>query len=51
MSPKTKAKPRRVSLSRELILEAAFRIADVFGVPLTDVFQWDAGAVDPDAKG
>lgn len=23
-------------------LEAAFRIAHVFGVPLGDVFQWDA---------
>lgn len=23
-------------------LEAAFRIADVFNVPLGDVFQWDA---------
>lgn len=31
MSPKTKAKPRRVSLSRELILEAAFRIVDADG--------------------
>lgn len=25
-------------------LEAAFRIADVFKVPLAEVFQWDAGA-------
>jgi putative transcriptional regulator len=25
-------------------LEAAFRIADVFGVPLAEVFQWDADA-------
>lgn len=25
-------------------LEAAFRIADVFGVPLVEVFQWDADA-------
>ena len=25
-------------------LEAAFRIADTFGVPLADVFQWDAKA-------
>lgn len=24
-------------------LEAAFRIAEVFGVPLGDVFQWKAG--------
>jgi len=24
-------------------LEAAFRIADVFGVTITDVFQWKAG--------
>ena len=23
-------------------LEAAFRIADVFGVPLDEVFQWEA---------
>ena len=23
-------------------LEAAFRMADVFGVPLAEVFQWDA---------
>lgn len=23
-------------------LETAFRIADVFGVPLDDVFRWDA---------
>lgn len=53
---------RRIGLTRQTVaaieagkyspsLEAAFRIADVFGVPLTDVFQWDAGAVDPDAKG
>ena len=25
-------------------LEAAFRIAQVFNVPLEDVFQWQAGA-------
>ena len=25
-------------------LEAAFRIADVFGVPVTDVFEWDRDA-------
>ena len=25
-------------------LEAAFRMADVFGVPLAEVFQWDAVA-------
>lgn len=25
-------------------LDAAFRIADVFNVPLADVFQWDASA-------
>jgi putative transcriptional regulator len=25
-------------------LEAAFRIAQVLGVPLEEVFQWDAGA-------
>lgn len=25
-------------------LEAAFRIADVFKVPLVEVFQWDASA-------
>jgi putative transcriptional regulator len=24
-------------------LEAAFRIAEVFGVPITDVFQWKSG--------
>ena len=27
-------------------LEAAFRIAAVFGVPITEVFQWDEGAPD-----
>jgi putative transcriptional regulator len=42
----------RIGLTRQTIaaieagkyapsLEAAFRIADVFGVPLVDVFQWD----------
>ena len=25
-------------------LEAAFRMADVFGVPLDEVFQWDSRA-------
>ncbi len=25
-------------------LEAAFRMADVFGVPLAEVFQWQSGA-------
>ena len=25
-------------------LEAAFRMADVFGVPLADVFQWEGQA-------
>lgn len=28
-------------------LEAAFRIADVFGVPLAEVFQWDSSAANP----
>jgi putative transcriptional regulator len=28
-------------------LEAAFRIADVFGAPLADVFQWDTNAQNP----
>jgi putative transcriptional regulator len=28
-------------------LEAAFRIAHVFNVPLDEVFQWDAGAPSP----
>lgn len=43
----------RIGLTRQTIaaieagkyapsLEAAFRIADVFNVPLTDVFEWDA---------
>ena len=27
-------------------LQAAFRIAEVFGVPLEDVFQWGAKAID-----
>ena len=50
---------RRIGLTRQTIaaieagkyspsLEAAFRIADVFQVPLTDVFQWDAEAAEPD---
>lgn len=45
----------RIGLTRQTIaaieagkyapsLEAAFRIADVFGVPLAEVFQWDASA-------
>jgi len=49
---------RRIGLTRQTIaaieagkyspsLEAAFRIADVFEVPLTEVFQWDAEATDP----
>jgi putative transcriptional regulator len=53
---------RRIGLTRQTIasieagkyspsLEAAFRIADVFRVPLTDVFQWHAEATDPDAQG
>ena len=53
---------RRIGLTRQTIaaieagkyspsLEAAFRMADVFQVPLTEVFQWDAEAVDPGAKG
>ena len=25
-------------------LEAAFRIADVFGIPLTEVFEWQRGS-------
>lgn len=43
----------RIGLTRQTIaaieagkyapsLEAAFRIADVFNVPLADVFEWDA---------
>ena len=49
---------RRIGLTRQTIaaieagkyspsLEAAFRIADVFAVPLTEVFQWDAEAGEP----
>jgi putative transcriptional regulator len=45
----------RIGLTRQTIaaieagkyapsLEAAFRIADVFKVPLAEVFQWDASA-------
>ena len=30
-------------------LEAAFRIAEVFGVPIGEVFHWKAGRPDPDA--
>lgn len=30
-------------------LEAAFRIADVFKVPLAEVFQWDADAPSANA--
>jgi putative transcriptional regulator len=32
-------------------LEAAFRMADVFAVPLTEVFQRDPGETDPDGQG
>ena len=28
-------------------LEAAFRIAEVFGKPLDEVFQWESGAPGP----
>jgi putative transcriptional regulator len=28
-------------------LEAAFRIAQVFNVPLEEVFQWDTGTLPP----
>lgn len=46
----------RIGLTRQTIaaietgkyspsLEAAFRIADVFKVPLTDVFQWHDGGL------
>jgi putative transcriptional regulator len=52
---------RRIGLTRQTVaaieagkyspsLEAAFRIADVFQVPLTDVFQWDGEAADPGAQ-
>jgi putative transcriptional regulator len=47
----------RIGLTRQTIaaieagkyapsLEAAFRIADVFKVPLAEVFEWDAAAQD-----
>ena len=32
-------------------LEAAFRIADVFNVPLADVFEWHASAPDSTTQG
>ncbi len=43
---------QRIGLTRQTVaaieagkyapsLEAAFRIADVFGVPLSDVFEWE----------
>ena len=43
---------RRIGMTRQTVaaieqgkyspsLEAAFRIAQVFGVPITDVFQWE----------
>ena len=46
---------QRIGLTRQTVaaieagkyapsLEAAFRIADVFGVPLADVFEWDSAA-------
>lgn len=46
---------QRIGLTRQTVaaieagkyapsLEAAFRIADVFGVPLAEVFEWDATA-------
>ncbi|QWF19649.1 helix-turn-helix transcriptional regulator [Lysobacter capsici] len=48
---------QRIGLTRQTVaaieagkyspsLEAAFRIAQVFGVPLTEVFQWQAAASD-----
>lgn len=48
---------QRIGLTRQTVaaieagkyspsLEAAFRIAQVFGVPLTEVFQWETAAVD-----
>ncbi|KRB03278.1 helix-turn-helix transcriptional regulator [Lysobacter sp. Root690] len=48
---------QRIGLTRQTVaaieagkyspsLEAAFRIAQVFGVPLTEVFQWQAMASD-----
>jgi putative transcriptional regulator len=54
---------RRIGVTRQTIaaiesgkyapsLEAAFRIADVFGERLEDVFHWSAGAEDArDARG
>lgn len=47
---------QRIGLTRQTVaaieagkyapsLEAAFRIADVFGVPLAEVFEWERGAV------
>ena len=46
---------QRIGLTRQTVaaieagkyapsLEAAFRIADVFGVPLSDVFEWERNA-------
>lgn len=48
---------QRIGLTRQTVaaieagkyspsLEAAFRIAQVFGVPLTEVFQWQPAASD-----
>lgn len=48
---------QRIGLTRQTVaaieagkyspsLEAAFRIAQVFGVPLTEVFQWETAAAD-----
>lgn len=48
---------QRIGLTRQTVaaieagkyspsLEAAFRIAQVFGVPLTEVFQWQAAESD-----
>ena len=52
----------RIGLTRQTIaaieagkyapsLEAAFRIADVFNVPLADVFEWHASAPDSTTQG
>ena len=52
---------QRIGLSRQTIaaieagkyspsLEAAFRIAQVFNVPLEEVFQWDAKAASSDTR-
>ena len=52
----------RIGLTRQTIaaieagkyapsLEAAFRIADVFNVPLADVFEWHASAPDSTTPG